>query len=167
MKKHLTLSNLFFVLVLSYLVNSQVPKVLKSLKLEGEVSKNLGELVDIKEKRVNTEGSIAYVFWASWCPPCEVELKRIHKMIKNSIIHPQQIVAISIDNQLSDLQAVVKEREYNFPVVWDKDGALRKKYDVTVTPTIIVVDKKKEVVWATKGLSPLLEMKLKRYLLSQ
>jgi thiol-disulfide isomerase/thioredoxin len=167
MKKYFTISNLFFVLAVSYLLYSQIPKVLKSLKLEGEVSKNLGDMVDLKGNPIAAEGPLAYVFWASWCPPCEIELKRIHKMIQDKKIQPHQIVAISIDSQLSDLQSAVKEREYSFPVVWDQSLNLSRSYEVSVTPTIIVVDKKKEIVWATTGLSPLLEVKLNYYLNSE
>ena len=45
------------------------------------------------------------VFWATWCGPCKVELARIQRLVSNSSIAPDSVVAVDVgeekDNRLA------------------------------------------------------------------
>jgi len=104
------------------------------------------------------------VFWATWCTPCTVELKRINDLIENKKISADNIVAVSLLEDPVLVARTSRERQYKFRVAVDRDGATARLFNVSATPTIALVDEAGVVRWKTMGLSPTLELRLKSFL---
>jgi thiol-disulfide isomerase/thioredoxin len=94
------------------------------------------------------------VFWATWCAPCTFELARLKSAVEDQEIDGRHIAAISIDEKLSDVTSVFKERQYPFAVHWDPK--LAQHLRVNLTPTVLFLDEQKVVVSARAGIQPFL-----------
>lgn len=104
------------------------------------------------------------VFWATWCPPCKVELARINKLVKNGDIKPQDVIAISSAEDLDTVMNHAKENDYRFTVGIDKSSAIAQQYKVSGTPTLLLINQNGVIEWMTMGVSPSLELRLKSFL---
>lgn len=151
---------------LLYLLVLKAPGLYAQFKSEGTMAKDFsvplstGEvfnLQDLKTKKV-------VVFWATWCPPCEIELSRINDMIKDQKISADSVLAISISEDKQTVDKVASERGYVFPIGYDINGEVAAGFNVAGTPTIIFLEADKTLNWITTGLSPLLTVRLNMFL---
>ena len=164
MKKFLKFETAFWLILIFGLVGLRGPQFLKNWNLQGVSISSNESLTDIAGNTVSLSPPYAIVFWATWCKPCELELGRIDMLIKDSKISRERIVAVSTDENLPVVVETVKTRAYSFPVAWDSDGQLAKKFAVAGTPTIVVVGNDQKIIWVTSGISPTLELRLQQYL---
>ncbi len=167
LKRLFTIGNLIVFGVLAFFLYTRGPQIVHSYRIQGADEFARDSLLDFDGKQVERPYPHALVFWASWCAPCEIEMSRINRMIEAGKIRPEQVISISIDNHLEDARKKHSSKGYLFPAAWDQSGHWARLYNVGVTPTLIVIDKNKKIVWATSGLSPLLEMRLGSYLKAQ
>ncbi len=155
--------HLLWLLVLGLAVMIQGPRTYKNWKMEGMEAATASNLVDVQYGLTLTQTPPrVFVFWATWCQPCSLELLRIQNLIDKGKMDKDRIIAVSLDDSPDELRRIVQERKYTFPVVWDKNAALAQTYQVEVTPTLIAIGEKGRVVWATSGISPGLELRLLR-----
>uniref|UniRef100_A0A7V4E4M2 TlpA family protein disulfide reductase n=1 Tax=candidate division WOR-3 bacterium TaxID=2052148 RepID=A0A7V4E4M2_UNCW3 len=120
-------------------------------------------LLDAKEIKTLNRGIIdmdtiwgrrpVYVsFWAIWCSNCVKELDEINK-IKDSL--NIVVLAINEDGQrkLSRVNAFIKTKKWDFPVVMDFDQSLMKSYGVSALPTSFLYSKEKKLLRRFTGFS--------------
>lgn len=117
----------------------------------------------INEKHGEKKG-LVLVFWATWCPPCEVELKRINNLIQQGEVPADSVIAISIQEDPNLVARVVKDRDYKFQIAVSSETTLARQFKVAGTPTIIFIDPEKKIRWISSGLSPFLEFRIKNFL---
>lgn len=103
------------------------------------------------------------IFWASWCGPCTIELKRIEKALRTNEISANNIYAVNVGESKSIVDRVIKERQLKIPVVSDDSGELATLLKVNATPTVVFVDEKGKINWITSGLSPTLIFRIKSF----
>ena len=123
-------------------------------------------------KPVSIEGKLfpipgqksALVFWASWCGPCTVELKRIQSAINNKELKAENVFAINMGETQEVIDKVLQERKYTMPIVRDERGELSRLLKVEATPTIALIDEKGRIDWISSGLSPSLIYRLSSFL---
>lgn len=166
LKRILNSNVFFFLLVAAVFFYLRGPQIFSLFNLEGTKVSSLIRLrtLDGTEVSLSEPGNKALIFWATWCKPCDIELARINKMILNKELKPRDVIAVSVDDNKEVVVAAFKERDYKFLAAHDQDGQLSRKFKVTGTPTIVILDQNQTVLWATSGLSPLLGFKLKHYL---
>lgn len=79
-------------------------------------------------------------FWASWCPPCKVEMPHFETAYKqNPDIQFLMINATSGDN-MADATALIEKEGYTFPVLFDKTGEASYIYNATSLPITYFID---------------------------
>ncbi len=90
------------------------------------------------------------VFWASWCPPCRMELPSVQNLWQH---HSSEIgiYAVSLDYELKDARRFLKKNRYTFPVVWSEPSGpelqrVAEDYNVTGIPASFVLDAKGAIV---------------------
>jgi peroxiredoxin len=82
-------------------------------------------------------------FWASWCPPCRLEMP---DLVKAYAVHKAEgfvllgLNATALDN-LPDVKAFVKEFGITFPVLLDVDGSVEALYRLRGLPLSVFVDR--------------------------
>lgn len=92
-------------------------------------------------------------FWASWCKPC---LNAIPELIAISEEYKDKgvrFVGINEDGprNLSKVKPLVDALGIKYPVLHDKDQSFMESMNVSVFPTIIIVDKKGRTKWLHEG----------------
>lgn len=142
------------------------PRVLANFKAEGKMAGAFSApvLTGGEFRLSDHKDKLVLVFWATWCGPCEWELKRIKQLIDENKISARNVLAVSSFEDPRVVAAAAKEREYPFPVAADPAGELRRLYNVEVTPTMLFIAPGGKVEYRTSGVSPLLEFRLKGFL---
>lgn len=158
--------NLLFFIFIGYALYLKIPSVLTHFKHQDQKASDFtvkminGEDYNLASVNKNT----VIVFWATWCGPCEIELKRINKMVMDRKIQPSDVLAISSNEEESIVREKAKRENYLFNIGLDTNGSVSAKFEVSATPTIIFIDKKKIITWMTAGVSPTLEYRINSFL---
>jgi cytochrome c biogenesis protein CcmG/thiol:disulfide interchange protein DsbE len=90
-------------------------------------------------------------FWATWCPPCRVEIPDFIKLQEK---HGDrlQIIGVSEDDDPAQVQEFVKRMGINYPVVMATPELIAAYGGVAALPTTFVVDTEGRVVQKHLGL---------------
>jgi peroxiredoxin len=90
-------------------------------------------------------GKAVYInFWASWCPPCKEEMPEIQKFYdKNKDQIEVVTVAVAYLDQLKDIQDLLAQNKFSFPVVLDESSrnSVTERYGVVGIPASFFIDK--------------------------
>lgn len=95
------------------------------------------KLSDYKGKRVLLN------FWASWCPPCQVEMPHMQKFFEDYRHQDVVILGVNmtaIENHQDDVQSFVNEGQFTFPILLDTEGDVMQAYQVSAYPTTYLLD---------------------------
>lgn len=164
MKYKKIFNTLFFALAV-YAVYLRLPVIMSHFEFQDQIVPNFkmrtlsgGEFELYQQKKT------VIVFWATWCGPCEVELKRINKMIADKKIRPENVLAVAGLEDQKLIEETVKKNGYLFPVGLDFDDHAGRIFKIKATPTIVFIDDKHTVNWMTSGLSPTLEYRISTFL---
>ena len=112
-------------------------------------------------------GPTLVVFWASWCPVCKVELPKLHALYDEAHDRGLRVLAIGFDDDEDKIRYYVQAHSdiFDFPVLYDDQDKVAKRFGVFGTPTIYLVDglgKIEYVTWLIDD--PALKYKLEKLL---
>lgn len=158
--------NLIFIALSVYIIYIKAPAIITHFKFQDQKAQNFSI------NKLNGENFVLHaqtkkvvmIFWATWCGPCEVELKRVNEMIMERKIQPSDVLAVSIQEKEATVRAMIKKNNYLFDVAIDADGSLSTQYQIKATPTVVFIDKDQTINWMTSGLSPTLEYRMTSFL---
>ncbi|MFP5519367.1 MAG: TlpA family protein disulfide reductase [Bdellovibrionia bacterium] len=160
--------NILLIVLVVYTFGQRIPQWWELWQEEGKSTQAI-ELTKTDDKTVSLpilgEKNI-FIFWATWCGPCTVELNRINEAIKNSEIDARFVHAISLQEEFSLVKQTALDRGYLFNVYADSTGKSLQQYKVNGTPTIYLIDEKGVVSFSSMGLSPLLIKRAKDFISS-
>jgi thiol-disulfide isomerase/thioredoxin len=75
-------------------------------------------------------------FWATWCPPCKVEMPKWQTFYDANKSRGFEIIAMSIDEDADALAKHAKEKHFGFPIAWRWDDKTDDNFgDIIGTPT--------------------------------
>jgi thiol-disulfide isomerase/thioredoxin len=81
-------------------------------------------------------------FWATWCPPCLVEMPDLVRLQKEYESSGLQIVGITCPPMIrKDVKDVVRKFKINYPILFGTDEVSEAYYATSVLPTTIIVDR--------------------------
>jgi len=107
------------------------------------------------------------VFWASWCPVCQVELPKLHALFDTARGRGLQVLAIGFADDPDKIRRYVQSHGeiFDFPVLYDSGDAVAKRFGVVGTPTIYLIDRRGKIEYVTWLIEdPALEDKLEKLL---
>jgi cytochrome c biogenesis protein CcmG/thiol:disulfide interchange protein DsbE len=118
----------------------------------------------------NYRGKVVLLnIWATWCPPCKVEMPSMERLHQKLAGTDFQLVAVSVDEEDSSVvNKFVHEYGLTFPVLHDQDGSIRQIYQTTGVPESFVIDRDgvivKKVIGAADWDAPVNENLIRRLL---
>ncbi|WP_159887214.1 redoxin domain-containing protein [Paenibacillus puerhi] len=99
-----------------------------------------GEEVKLSDYR----GNVVFVnFWATWCPPCQVEMPYMQQFYTNN--EEERVVLLAVNETQTEasvpvVKAWVKKWGLTFPIPLDLNGDVGKLYRVRAYPATFVID---------------------------
>ena len=91
------------------------------------------------------------VFWASWCPVCQVELPKLHALFDRERDRGLQVLAIGFADELDKIRRYVRSHGevFDFPVLYDSGDTVAKRFGVVGTPTIYLINSRGKIEYVT------------------
>jgi cytochrome c biogenesis protein CcmG, thiol:disulfide interchange protein DsbE len=82
-------------------------------------------------------------FWASWCPPCRVEMPALQKTYEN--YQKDGLIILEINSSYQDDLSIalpfIQKMGLTFPILLDYNGLASKIFRVNALPTSVFIDK--------------------------
>ena len=106
-------------------------------------------------------------FFATWCKPCMRELKAIDEVYSEWQEEKgvtMYIVSIDQGQDVQRVKPLVDSNGWDFEVLLDPNGALKRAMNVQNIPHLFVIDKKGNIVYSHAGYTEGDEEKIGRYL---
>jgi len=93
-------------------------------------------------------------FWASWCPPCELEapdLVYLSEKYKDDVV----FLGVNMTNQdtPADAKAFVERHGYRFPILLDEKGTASRDWQVLSIPTTYFIDRNGTIQYKLLGVT--------------
>ena len=86
-------------------------------------------------------------FWATWCPPCQEELKRVQKEIIDRFKGKDFVfLAISREESKEQVKKFRERNGYTFPMGLDPERKIYSKFATATIPRNFIIDKKGKIV---------------------
>jgi peroxiredoxin len=105
---------------------------------------------------------VMVVFWATWCPPCKMEVPDLVKL-RNDLAE-DKLAMLAISAEKADLLARFVEQKINYTVLLDTGNmptpfGFMRIYQTIGVPCSFFIDSEGKIILATSGLISLNELK--------
>lgn len=91
---------------------------------------------------LNLSGKIVLLnFWATWCPPCKLEMSSMEALHRRLGDEGLVILAINLREEANEVKAFFREHRFSFTALLDQDGDTFARYEAWSLPTTFLVDK--------------------------
>ena len=128
-------------------VNAQEKETL--VKVGDDVPEFVVEMFDGQKINIkDLKGKIVLInFWATWCPPCQEELKRVQKEIIDRFKGKDFVfLAISREESKEQVKKFRERNGYTFPMGLDAERKIYSKFATATIPRNFIIDKKGKIV---------------------
>ena len=112
------------------------------------------EMLDGKRVTLSSlRGKVVLVgFWATWCPPCRLELSHMQKDVIDRFAGKDLVVLpISRGEKRKTVEDYIAKMGYTFPIGLDGDQSIYKKYASNYIPRSFLVGRDGKVVYVAVG----------------
>lgn len=112
-------------------------------------------------------------FWATWCKPCLASIPKIDQLALEFQEKGVAFWGINIDSprNQSKVKPFVRSMNISYPVFLDGDQKLMNYLNVSVMPTILILNSKGKVLYFHEGYQPgdetLIQEKITQLLISE
>jgi len=78
-------------------------------------------------------------FWATWCPPCILEMPTMEKLHRELKGEGLAVVAMDFMEGPETINAFIKKRGFTFTVLMDRSGEISQRYGVHALPVTFLI----------------------------
>ena len=93
-------------------------------------------------------------FWATWCKPCEEEMPAMERLYQQLAPRGFELLAISVDDQTTPVEAFLERMKLSFPVLHDADQSVSNAYQTMGYPESLLLDRHGVIVERYVGPKP-------------
>lgn len=90
-------------------------------------------------------------FWATWCPPCRLEMPSMERLYGEFRGQGLEIVAVNFMESRELVQAFAREQNLTYPMLLDRQSDIAERYGVMRLPETVVIGRSGEVIAKTTG----------------
>jgi cytochrome c biogenesis protein CcmG/thiol:disulfide interchange protein DsbE len=80
--------------------------------------------------------------WATWCPPCRVEMPTIQAAYEQYHEQGFTVAAVNLQEDPSAVATFMREQQLTFPALLDSDGQVSRTYQALSLPSSFFVDRR-------------------------
>lgn len=91
------------------------------------------------------------IFWATWCPPCRLELSKLQEHIIDRYGDKINVLPISRGEERAKVEGYISKMGYTFAVGLDGDQSIYNKYATNYIPRCFVIDANGKVLYSGVG----------------
>lgn len=114
-----------------------------------------GETVTLA--KLSEEKPVLLYFWASWCGVCRFTTPDVARLHQEGV----NVMTIALrSGSEADVSRWLTRKNVTFPVINDASGEISRRWEISVTPTLVIVSKG-EIVSTTSGWTSYWGMKLR------
>ncbi len=93
-------------------------------------------------------------FWATWCPPCRVEIPWFREFKRQYEDLGFEVVGVTLDGDNSEgIARFIRDLEINYPIVLSNEKILRDIGGIIGVPTTFILDRRSQVALKHVGLA--------------
>ena len=91
-------------------------------------------------------------FWATWCPPCRIEMPSMWRLKNKFRNKPFEVLAVDMGEEKKIVTTFMPDKmERDFVVLLDLEGKVLKEWKIFAFPTSFLIDKKGKIRYALYG----------------
>lgn len=131
---------------------------LKNLNIEKFDTKISAPDFTLRDLRGNTvrlqdfRGKVVFLnFWATWCPPCRLEMPTMEELHKEFSDRGLVVLAVNFRESQDDVRSFVKQHGLTFTTLLDEQEMAFGLYRAWSLPTTYLINKNGEVVGKVIG----------------
>lgn len=107
--------------------------------------------------KLSEENPVLLYFWASWCGVCRFTTPDVARLHQDGV----NVMTIALrSGSEAEVSRWLTRKNVTFPVINDASGEISRRWEISVTPTLVIVSKG-EVVSTTSGWTSYWGMKLR------
>jgi thiol-disulfide isomerase/thioredoxin len=91
-------------------------------------------------------------FWATWCPPCIIEMPSMQRLKDKLTSRPFRILAVNVKESEGTIWKFHKLVKVDFPLLLDRDGQASEDWQVVVYPSSFLVDTRGNIRYQATGM---------------
>ncbi|MFB6342950.1 TlpA disulfide reductase family protein [Saccharicrinis sp. FJH62] len=102
-------------------------------------------------------------FWATWCKPCLNAMPKINSIYESYKNKGVNVIGISVDSPRnhSKVKPLLSSLKITYPVLFDMDEDLKNELNVSVMPTLCILNSEGKLIYMHEGFTPGDEEKIK------
>ncbi|MFC0876726.1 TlpA disulfide reductase family protein [Saccharicrinis sp. FJH2] len=102
-------------------------------------------------------------FWATWCKPCLNAMPKINSIYESYKNKGVNVIGISVDSPRnhSKVKPLLSSLKITYPVLFDMDEDLKNELNVSVMPTLCILNSEGKLIYTHEGFTPGDEEKIK------
>lgn len=110
------------------------------------------------------KGKVVFLnFWATWCPPCRMEMPDIQAMYEENGGNAEDLVVLGVaspktkenpntaEGTAEEVAQFLADNGYTYPVAMDVTGEVTMTYGITALPTTFMIDREGNVFGYVNG----------------
>jgi peroxiredoxin len=107
-----------------------------------------GKKVSLKDYR----GKVVFLnFWATWCPPCRLEMPSMNRLYNEYKDKGLVILAINLRENADRARTYRDQEELDFPILLDRNGEVGLMFGVRSIPATYLIDRTGTVIGGALG----------------
>ena len=91
------------------------------------------------------------IFWATWCPPCRLELSKLQEHIIDRYGDKINVLPISRGEERATVEDYISNMGYTFAIGLDGDQSIYNNYATNYIPRCFVIDANGKVLYSGVG----------------
>ncbi len=85
-------------------------------------------------------------FWATWCPPCRLEMPAMERLYQEFRGKGLEVVAVNFMESPDLVRAFADEQKLTYPMLLDRRADIAEQYGVMRLPVSVLIGRKGEVI---------------------
>jgi thiol-disulfide isomerase/thioredoxin len=113
-----------------------------------DIDQNRISLTDLQGERITVLD-----FWATWCKPCVTAIPKINSIYEEFSPKGVGFIGVNVDGprNLSKVKPFATSVNIKYPVVLDPNQDLVDRFNITVFPSLLVLDENGKEVFIHEG----------------
>lgn len=79
-------------------------------------------------------------FWATWCPHCRQEIKRLKEMLQDLEARNVKVILVNVGEDAAAVQKYIDKNDIPLDIMLDAHDSLSASYQLVGIPTFIFID---------------------------